>query len=591
MKNSVSTRQNSRRKRKNTNILKAVAFILMFILLAAAVAFIIFDSRDANDSGSSGLISSSGAVILEPNDDNTQSAADFKTGYIASSGNPVNVISRNYITLASLPRGTTVSYSSEASDFTNYAAVQLEDGTVGYVPSANITDDPGAVLEEKTIFVRTSQNLCSEDGFTLGTLVNKGAELQVIGYDSLNDDGSVNKYRVSYNGEEGYIRAKYVTTSAEAANAVYDEAGTYQTHASRENRYGGGDAASLDFFPREKQSFGNNVMPEECRTLYICGSAVKNIDAYIELADSTGINAFVVDIVDGTAVSYPSPVMQEYSPTAYGRAICTLEEYQQAIQKLKDAGYYVIGRITAFNDSNLVADYPECAITDNNGAPLSLSRGYWPSAYDRRVWQYKVELAVDAVETMGFNEIQFDYVRFPDGTRSLESAGTIDYNNTYGETKAQAIQRFLMYACDMLHEYGVYVSADVFGESAYTYVTAYGQYWAAISNVVDVISGMPYPDHFAASGDYLPWTHPYETLNSWAESVVLRQAETASPAIVRTWIQAYNAIKSPYNTYGVHEVTEEIRGLRDAGHTGGYMTWNGSSDIAKYRELAEAFNY
>lgn len=66
-----------------------------------------------------------------------------------------------------------------------------------------------------------------------------------------------------------------------------------------------------------------------------------------------------------------------------------------------------------------------------------------------------------------------------------------------------------------LHEAGVYVSADVFGECAEKYVTAYGQYWAAISGVVDAISAMPYPDHYAASGSWLPWEHPYETMKTF----------------------------------------------------------------------------
>lgn len=67
---------------------------------------------------------------------------------------------------------------------------------------------------------------------------------------------------------------------------------------------------------------------------------------------------------------------------------------------------------------------------------------YWPSAFCRYVWEYKVALAKDAVETMGFQEIQFDYVRFPDGTYDYEKAGTIDYRNENNETKAQAISGF-----------------------------------------------------------------------------------------------------------------------------------------------------
>lgn len=214
---------------------------------------------------------------------------------------------------------------------------------------------------------------------------------------------------------------------------------------------------------------------------------------------------------------------------------------------------------------------------------------YWPSVYSRFVWQYKVELGLEAARLMGFDEIQFDYMRFPDGTWAFEE-GTIDYRNENDESKAQAVQRFLMYACDRLHDAGVYVSADVFGECAEAYVTAYGQYWPAISNVVDAISAMPYPDHYGASGDWLPWEHPYETMYAFGQKAAQRQLETASPAAVRTWVQAYNAIREPYNTYGPEEVGAQIKALRDTGNTGGYLTWNGASPLGKYRALALAFD-
>ena len=216
----------------------------------------------------------------------------------------------------------------------------------------------------------------------------------------------------------------------------------------------------------------------------------------------------MVDIVDGTAVSYASPVMQQYSPSAYAAAQDTMEGFKANVQKLRDAGYYVIGRITVFNDAHLAADHPEYVISDLNGTPLKISSMYWPSAYNRTVWQYKVELALEAA-ALGFNEIQFDYIRFPDGAYKYEQAGTIDYKNTYGESKAQAVQRFLIYAAQRLHDAGYYISGDVFGECANAYVTACGQYWPAISSVVDAISGMPYPDHYSAQGDYKPWEHPY----------------------------------------------------------------------------------
>lgn len=151
------------------------------------------------------------------------------------------------------------------------------------------------------------------------------------------------------------------------------------------------------------------------------------------------------------------------------------------------------------------------------------------------------------------------------------------------------MQRFLQYAADRLHEAGVYVSADVFGECAEKYVTAYGQYWAAISGVVDAISAMPYPDHYAASGSWLPWEHPYETMKTFGEKAAARQQETPSPAAVRTWIQCYNAIQEPYNTYGPDEIAAQIRALTETGNTGGYMTWNAASSLDKYRYVSGVF--
>ena len=149
-----------------------------------------------------------------------------------------------------------------------------------------------------------------------------------------------------------------------------------------------------------------------------------------------------------------------------------------------------------------------------------------------------------------------------------------------------------MYACDEIHEVGAYVSIDVFGESASNYVTAYGQFWPAISNVADVISGMPYPDHFNAH-EYgikeVVWTVPYKLLNEWSKYVVSKQNIIPTPAVVRTWIQTYNTSKTPQVVYDSSMVSEEIQALYDNGLTGGYMTWNSSSNLNKYKEISYSF--
>lgn len=520
-----------------------------------------------------------------PTTEPTDPTENWETGFIASLDLEVEYHSEDGVLLGLLPRGAQVKYEKGADGRTQI----LWEGVTGYLSdNAYIAANAADVIPAHTLYVRTAVNLRTAEGKLLAAFAEKGNAVEVTGCDYLKEDGTVHMYRVNLGDEEGYMMPWYLTDTQEAADANYDN-GSYAIHADRSNRYGGGGAANLDYFPREKGPIPGNEMPEECRTLYVVNWRVQEIDRYIEIANNSGINAFVVDIADGGAIGYPSDVMTENCPSGAAAALNTVEEYQTAIQKIKDAGYYVIGRITTFNDSYFVKDHPEYAICNTSGTPLRLSGEYWPTAYSRDAWQYKVDLAAEAVELMGFNEIQFDYVRFPDRTGSYESAGTIDFRNTYGETKAQAIQRFLMYATDILHEKGAYVSADVYGESAFTYVTAYGQYWPAISNVVDAISGMPYPDHFGPIGDYLPWEHPYNTLYNWGQSVMSRQAETATPAAVRTWIQAYNAIREPYNTYGANEVAAQIRGLRDAGCTGGFMTWNAGADLGKYRSLIPAF--
>ena len=513
-------------------------------------------------------------------------APETAVGYAAAPEASVPVYDGEGAVLGSLTRGTEVHYVLADMD-SDGAYVRVVNGeTYVLLEKQHLALRYEDAVQVDTVYALRGMSLLDETGAVPGCAVEKGMALTVTGFDGLDDDGAVLRWRVSCDRGEGYIAADNVRMTEEEALAQYDET-LYQLHASRGDSWGGGDAAGLDYYPVEKGPIPGNDMPDEVRALYLNGSAVQYADSYVQAAEGSGVNAFVVDIVDGTAVSYASPVMQQYSPSAYAAAMDTVEGFRANVQKLKDAGYYLIGRITVFNDAHLAADHPEQVICDLNGTPLQISHMYWPSAYDRTVWRYKVDLALEAA-ALGFNEIQFDYIRFPDGAYSYEKAGTIDYRNTYGESKAQAVQRFLLYAAERLHSAGYYLSGDVFGECANPYVTACGQYWPAISAAVDAISGMPYPDHYSAQSDYKPWEHPYDTVHMFGAAAAQRQAETASPAAVRTWIQAYNALWEPYNTYGEAEVAAEVKALRDTGCTGGFMTWNGGSDINKYRSIIGA---
>ncbi len=512
-------------------------------------------------------------------------------GYIAADLEKAELYTEEGAVREELVRGTAVTYVVEEEDKDHPGMVRLVMGEddLAYLKSENLTTDPNAVVTTKAMYVRTPVNLTDETGAVAGQLVDKGQELTVVGYEGLAADGTVARYIVQSGEAQGYVRAGYLCRTQSDAQAQYDQT-VYQLHVDRGDDWGGGDAADLDYFPREKVKFEGNVMPDEVKALYLNVEFLGELDTYLDIADGCGINAFVIDVQDGGAIGYDSPTMQKYSPSAYESAYNDLADYQAAVKKIKDAGYYVIGRITVFNDPNMAEDHPEHVIASTaTGNPMKIVGMYWPSVYSRYVWQYKVDLALEAVELMGFNEIQFDYVRFPDGTWNYED-WEIDYRNTYNESKAQAVQRFLMYATDRLHDAGVYVSADVFGECAEDYVCAYGQYWPAISNVVDVISAMPYPDHYAASGSWLPWEHPYDTMHAFGAKAAQRQTETASPAVVRTWIQCYNAIREPYTYYGPDQVSDQIEALRDTGNTGGYMTWHGASSTGKYYSLMPAFD-
>lgn len=549
------------------------ARVLIFILGVLIVSFIIFL-----------LLKGINKVVIKQN---------YK--YLANNQSEITLYTLDYNETLQIARGTKVEIiESITNENKEYYKIKYNN-TEYLVFKENVVNSEDDIILEKEMYVRTPVTIYeSEDSIKILGMAKKGEKLDIVGYNKVNEDGSISMYKIKYNDIDGYVYGKYLVNNKELSLVNYDEDGNYQIHKKRGDSFGGGDAGNLDYYPYEKAKFENNVMPDEVRALYLNSGVVSNVDAYIKIAKNSGINAFVVDIKDNTSPAYPAKAMQEYSITNYNKAINSYETYKKAIKKLKDEGFYVIGRITVFKDSYYAKDHPEDTIKDNNtNSSYNHDGSYWPSAFKRNVWEYNVKLAIESVQEMGFNEIQFDYVRFPDRTGNLEKKGVINFGNVYKEDKAQAIQQFVMYACDEIHKHNAYVSIDVFGESAHNYVTAYGQYWAAISNVADVISGMPYPDHFSAHEygfNEVVWTIPYKLLNLWGNNFVMkRQKEIPTPAIVRTWIQTYDTYKKPKVIYDSYMIKEEIKGLYDAGLKGGFMTWNGSSNISKYDSVKSAF--
>ena len=180
----------------------------------------------------------------------------------------------------------------------------------------------------------------------------------------------------------------------------------------------------------------------------------------------------------------------------------------------------------------------------------------------------------------GFNEIQFDYVRFPasDGGKLDE---ILDYRNEKNEGKAETIQNYLKQAYSVISKEEAYISADVYGLVGSVPDDMHlGQYWEAVSNYTDYISPMMYPSHYA-NGTYgvaVPDADPYNTLLQGAKDAVLRNENLETPAQIRPWIQSFTAswVKG-YIKYGPEQVKAQIKALNDAGIEE-YLLWSASNN-------------
>lgn len=554
-----------RRRKRKIKIGRVLAFVIILVLIIGVIIF--FTSKGKN-------ISIGKSSMYLAGDTNKV------TTYIMDED---NILKEN----SELVRGKKVIYSGKKVNMNDNEYLLIKfDNKEYYVNAKQLVKNVKDVVLEKERYVRTSVTVYENEADSkIASFIKKGNKLDIIGYDKLFDDGNVNMYKIKYNDTEGYVYSKYLVNDKESADSVYNENGVYDVHKDRKfkgRELYGGKASTLDYYPYERVEFEDNKLLKKAKTMYLNAGTIGSIDSYLKIAKENGVNAIVVDIKDG-ALAYSSNVAKEISPTAYVTAINDNSSYKSAIDKIKDAGIYAIGRIVVFNDVHYGKDHPEDCISSTASSRL------WPSAYSRGAWYYNVELAKEAVKEMGFNEIQFDYVRFPEDAYNMSIKGNSDFKNKYDEEKAEAVQNFLFYATDQIHKVGAYLSVDVFGECSGEYVTAYGQYWPAISNIVDAISSMPYTDHFGRSVD--TWTNAYQTVYNWAKGAAARQKEIPTPAVARTWITAYDTpYWKPTVIYNASKIEDQVKALYDAGLDGGFITWNSASSLAKYEQIKTAFN-
>jgi len=315
----------------------------------------------------------------------------------------------------------------------------------------------------------------------------------------------------------------------------------------------------------------------EARGLYATGWSAglpKKLDSLIQIIHRSGLNSLVVDVKDSDgAVTYYTPDV----PLAVEIGACFKEprknrcgDIKAALKKLKDNHIHTIARIVCFNDPILARHHKEWAILSKAGG-IWLGRGKpWVDPTIPQVQQYPIDLAKDAIK-QGFDEIQWDYVRFPsDGNVKL-----CKYHHDVGKGQAAiVIAKFLQKAYAMLKPYGVPVSADIFGLTGTAKSDmGIGQKINPIADNVDYISPMVYPSHFALGEYHMPNPNaqPYRTV-----FLSLRDAHrriSGARAYIRPWIQAFT-LHSP--RYGPHEFLEEVKAVRDLNLTG-FLCWNASN--------------
>jgi hypothetical protein len=308
----------------------------------------------------------------------------------------------------------------------------------------------------------------------------------------------------------------------------------------------------------------------------------------IAIADTTEVNAFVIDVkesdtyltYDSTAIALAKEIGADTRPGS--------KWLPALLDSLRAHRIYPIARIVVFKDRMLAEKKPELAIRAASGGVWHDGMGKpWVNPYDRRVWDYNVAIAREALD-MGFHEVQWDYVRFPDVTPAVR-AGMV-FPGAGGKTRWDNIRDFILYSRARLARYGVPVSADIFG--VMTNVEddmGIGQLWEEVVQAADHVHPMVYPSHYRAGyyGFRLPDANPYEVVRIALEDGVARRGYVGGPgkrtAGIEPWLQAFTAdYLHDGITYDAARLRAQIQATYDAGLKG-WILWNPGSNFATYR--------
>jgi hypothetical protein len=311
---------------------------------------------------------------------------------------------------------------------------------------------------------------------------------------------------------------------------------------------------------------------DEARAIYVSAYTAGQPAAFAALLDlvtSTGLNAMVIDIKDEAGYATYNTGVRAYHEA--GAVRVRIRELEGLLHMAKANGVYTIARLVVFNDSALARANPDFAVKTRDGRIWRDHRGCaWTDPFRPEVWEYNIDLAVEAA-SLGFDEIQYDYVRFPtDG--NMQDCVFSRPSGPGNANRIQAINEFLSYGRDRLAPYGARTSADVFGIICSTrYDSSLGQVLEDVAALVDYVSPMIYPSHYGPGhfGLANPNAAPYATVKG-ALSDALKRLGPEGAAQLRPWLQDFTLGSPPY---GAAEVLDQIRATHELGIKG-WLLWN-----------------
>ena len=317
----------------------------------------------------------------------------------------------------------------------------------------------------------------------------------------------------------------------------------------------------------------DGAVPDSIQAVYLSYYGVGNAvirGQILDLLEHTELNAIVID-VKGDRGFIPYATSVDLAVAAGARGPVRGDGFEAMLQRLKARGVYTIARIVVFKDDILARHRPGWALIDSRtGRPwVDREALAWIDPFKEDAWDYTLQLAAEAA-AKGFDEIQFDYLRFP----SDGSLGTIQYSASSTQaTRTRAIGRFLAAARQRVGN-RVRLAVDIFGYTAFNETdTNIGQRIEDLAPLVDVLCPMAYPSayHAGIPGFRNPVAHPYEVV---AETVRRTRARSREARVsVRPWIQDFRDYAFDRRPFGPHEIRAQIRAARDAGASG-WMLWN-----------------